>query len=154
MRKLALMATVGMAVWVFGPSLKVSEARAGQYVDYWCESLAGGLACHRYACLDDDYNTLVTDTYQGFSNHDGCHAGQPWYQQPQSLGDGFLDWNYSSGQGELNYCRDQANAKYGSCDYNIWCDCNSDCWIRKFSSTQGHQIGITSPCCAHWYCGC
>lgn len=129
-------------------------AQSAQYVDYWGDDLFLGLAYHRFGCHDDDTKILSNQDYDGFTTNRYCYAGQAW-NAPQNAGYVYLDWNYTSGATQLNTCGTTANNAYGTpgyaarsntCSYNILTNCNSDCWIRRFSSCQGKQIGIASPC--------
>jgi hypothetical protein len=126
---------------------------AQQYVDYWGDNLFLGLAYHRFGCLDDDNVTLSNQDYDGFTNNRYCFQGAAW--NAPDANHTFLDWNYASGKAQLDSCGTTANNTYGTpnyaassntCSYNIFTNCNSDCWIRRFSSCQGWQIGIASPC--------
>lgn len=129
-------------------------AQSAQYVDYWGDDLFMGLAYHRFGCFDDDNVTLSNQDYDGFTNNRYCYQGKAW-NAPEGLGYVYLDWNYASSKAQLDNCGTVANNTYGTpnyaassttCSYNIFTNCNSDCWIRKFSSCQGYQIGIASPC--------
>jgi hypothetical protein len=139
------------AVAIVGSS---GAALSAQYVDYWGDDLFLGLAYHRFGCFDDDNVILSNQDYDGFTTNRYCYQGQAW-NAPQNAGYTYLDWNYASGKPQLDACGTQANNTYGTpnyaarsntCSYNILTNCNSDCWIRKFSSCQGYQIGIASPC--------
>ena len=129
-------------------------AQSAQYVDYWGDDLFLGLAYHRFGCYDDDNVTLANQEYDGFTTNRYCYQGAAW-NAPGNAGYVFLDWNYTSGKAQLDNCGLITNNAYGTpnyaarsntCSYNILTNCNSDCWIRKFSSCQGWQIGIASPC--------
>ncbi|NVB39662.1 hypothetical protein G6O69_17600 [Pseudenhygromyxa sp. WMMC2535] len=139
---LAAMLSVGFA----------AEANSANYVEYYRDNLFIGLAYHRVACLTD-WNTVQTDQdYDGFTNKRYCYTGA----NSASVPDGqWYDWNHAKDKAQLDSCGQQANSKYGtpnyasssnSCNYNILFDCNSDCWIRKFSSCQGKKVSIASPC--------
>lgn len=139
------------ALMIVGAS---GAAQSAQYVDYWGDDLFLGLAYHRFGCYDDDNYILSNQDYDGFTNNRYCYAGRAW-NAPESAGYKYLDWNYTSGKAQLDYCGGVTNTAYGTpnyaassntCSYNILTNCNSDCWIRKFSSCQGYQIGIASPC--------
>jgi len=132
----------------------VSTAQAAYYVDYFGDNLFLGLAYHRFGCLDNDVTIQSNRDYDGFTNNRYCYAGQAW-NAPQAAGHAYLDYNVTSGAAQLDACGTQANNTYGTanyaatsttCTYNILINCNSDCWIRKFSSCQGKQIAIASPC--------
>lgn len=129
-------------------------AQSAQYVDYWGDDLFLGLAYHRFGCHDDDVKILTNQDYDGFTTNRYCYAGQAW-NAPQNAGYTYLDYNTTSGKAQLDACGTTANNTYGTpgyaarsntCSYNIFTNCNSDCWIRRFSSCQGKQIGIASPC--------
>jgi hypothetical protein len=144
---LALVAAVAL-VGTSGAALSAT------YVDYWGDDLFLGLAYHRFGCFDDDNVILSNQDYDGFTTNRYCYQGQAW-NAPQNAGYTYLDWNYASSKAQLDSCGTTANNTYGTpnyaarsntCSYNIFTNCNSDCWIRKFSSCQGHQIGIASPC--------
>ena len=131
-----------------------SSAQSAQYVDYWGDDLFMGLAYHRFGCLDDDNVTLDNQDYDGFTNNRYCYQGRAW-NAPESAGYLYLDWNYTSGKAQLDACGTAANNAYGTpnyapssntCSYNIFYNCNSDCWISEFSWCQGYEIGILSPC--------
>lgn len=144
-----------LAAIAAAPALGLAtEAQAALYVDYWGDDLFGGIAYHRFGCLDDDTNTLSNQDYDGFTNSRFCFAGRAW-DALEGDGYAFLDWNYTSGAAQLDACGAHTNEVYdtpnyadrsNSCSYNIFTDCNSDCWIREFSSCQGWEIGIASPC--------
>lgn len=157
MRKYLLSLVV--AVFLFGSASTVSAAN---YVEYYRDNLFLGIAYHRVGCLTNYYNIQSSQDYDGFTNNRYCFAGDPWYG-PHSRGATWFDWNYASGKSQLDSCGNSANSKYGTynyksssstCGYNIWCDCNSDCWIKKFSKSQGWRVSIVSPCCSSWWCGC
>lgn len=129
-------------------------AQSAEYVDYWGDDLFLGLAYHRFGCHDNDTSILSNQDYDGFTTNRYCYAGQAW-NAPEAAGYVYLDWNYASSKAQLDSCGTTANNAYGTpnyaarsltCSYNIFTNCNSDCWIRRFSSCQGKQIGISSPC--------
>lgn len=129
-------------------------AAAEEYVDYWGDDLFLGLVFHRFGCHDDLNVTLSNQDYDGFEGSRYCFAGQPWYA-PEDDGHTFLDWAVTSGRAQLDACGAETNAIFGTagysprsstCSYNIFTECNSDCWIQEFSSCQGNPIGILSPC--------
>ena len=131
-----------------------SAAHAAYYVDYWGDDLFLGIAYHRFGCLSNENTISSNQDYDGFTTKRYCYSGQS-SSAPGSSGYTALDWNSTSGAAQLNACGTQANNTYGTpnyaassntCNYNIMTNCNSDCWIRKFSSCQGWQIGIASPC--------
>lgn len=141
---LAALAVVGSA----------SAAHAANYIDYWGDDLFLGLAYHRFGCLSNEYTISSGREYDGFTNDNYCIAGQS-SDAPGTAGYTALDWNTTSGAAQLDACGTQANTAYGTpnyssssntCSYNILTNCNSDCWIRRFSQCQGKQIAIASPC--------
>ncbi|HEU4536460.1 MAG TPA: hypothetical protein VFS00_20185 [Polyangiaceae bacterium] len=144
-----------VAALAFAPALgAATEAQAADYVDYWGDDLFGGIAYHRFGCYDNDATTISNQDYDGFTTQRYCFAGRAW-DALEGEGYVFLDWNYAPSRAQLDACGQQANQAYGTpdyapdsvtCDYNIFTDCNSDCWIREFSSCQGWEIGIASPC--------
>jgi len=140
---LAAMLSVGFA----------AEANsADYYVEYYRDNLFVGLAYHRVACLTD-WNTIQSNQdYDGFTTKRYCHAGDSAGSVPDGQ---WYDWNYASGKPQLDSCGQAANGKYDtpnyaarsdSCNYNVLFDCNSDCWIRKFSQCQGWKVSTVSPC--------
>jgi len=131
-----------------------SAAHAAYYIDYWGDDLFLGLAYHRFGCLSNENTISSNQDYDGFTTKRYCYSGQS-SNAPGSAGYVALDWNTTSGAAQLNSCGTQANNTYGTanyaassttCSYNILMNCNSDCWIRKFSTCQGRKIGIASPC--------
>lgn len=130
------------------------SAAAEEYIDYWGDDLFLGLVYHRFGCHDDLDVTLSNQDYDGFENDRYCFAGRPWYA-PEDAGHTYLGWAVTSGADELDACGAETNESLGTedydptsstCSYNILTDCNSDCWIREFSTCQGNPIGILSPC--------
>jgi len=147
MRK-ALMVVVLAAV-SFGFMAQVQSA---YYVEYYRDNLFLGLAYHRVGCLTDWHTIQANQDYDGFTNNRYCYAGSSSDSVPNGS---WYDWNYASGKAQLDACGAHTNDVYdtpnyaersNSCSYNILLDCNSDCWIREFSSCQGWEIGIRSPC--------
>lgn len=149
----------GMLRWVAGlvgavTMMGAGAASAATYVDYWGDDLFGGLVYHRFGCFDDDNNTLSNQDYDGFTTQRYCFAGQAWDSQA-GKGYVFLDWNFAANKAQLDACGTQTNNQYGTpnyaarsntCSYNVFTDCNSDCWIEAFSSCQGYEIATLSPC--------
>ncbi len=63
-----------------------------------------------------------------------------WHYYSNSWFTGYADnstWNINS--------RSTSGAP-NSCSYNVLTNCNSDCWIRDFSSREGWTVSIASPC--------
>lgn len=130
----------------------VAQVQSAYYVEYYRDNLFLGLAYHRIGCLTD-WNTIQSSQdYDGFTNNRYCYAGA----NPASVPNGsWYDWNYATGKAQLDACGTHANNVYGTpnyaassntCSYNVLTNCNSDCWIRKFSQCQGKQVSIASPC--------
>jgi hypothetical protein len=130
----------------------VQQASSALYVEYYRDNLFLGLAHHRIACLTD-WNTIQSSQdYDGFTNTRYCNAGATAASVPNAS---WFDYNNASSKAQLDNCGTVANNTYGTpnyapssntCSYNIATNCNSDCWIRKFSQCQGKQVSIASPC--------
>ncbi|HUH01901.1 MAG TPA: hypothetical protein VML75_07880, partial [Kofleriaceae bacterium] len=141
---------------------------APYYVDYWKDNLFLGIAYHRIACFSSDGIIVSDQDYDGFSNGDYCRKGKAW-DSPKSYGakdyirSNSLGTSFTAARDKLNSCGSQANTAYGTpgyarrsdgsgrckgSKYHLLNDCNSDCWIREFSScvTPGNPIAIKSPC--------
>jgi hypothetical protein len=137
-------------------------ASAAYYVEYYRDNLFLGLAYHRVGCLTD-WNTIQSDQdYDGFTSNRYCRAGTSpdsvpgasWYTY-DPIGDSL-----SGAQAQLGICGGNTNSRYGTpgyaassntCGYNIFTNCNSDCWIRYFSTCMGQTIGTISPCFGYRY---
>ena len=146
MLKIAIQYLVFISV-VFG---SIASASAQQlYVEYYRRNLFLGLAYHRVGCLTD-WNTIQSNQdYHGFSSRRYCFVGRA-----EARSASFFDWNYAT-EAQLDACGAQTNQRYGTpnyaersntCNYNLVSDCNSDCWIRAFSTCQGKRVDIRSPC--------
>lgn len=129
-----------------------SASAQQMYVEYYRSNLFLGLAYHRIGCLTD-WTTIRSDQdYDGFSVSRYCYDGS----SSEAVPDGeWFAWNYAEGKAQLDSCGAAANAQYGTpgysersqtCNYNVLFNCNSDCWIRAFSSCQGKSVPIASPC--------
>ena len=133
-------------------TVAASTVDAALYVEYYRDNLFMGLAYHRIGCLTD-WNTIqASQDYDGFTTQRYCYSGATAESVPNAS---WYTWNYATSKAQLDACGTQANNEYGTpgyaassnnCSYNILFDCNSDCWIREFSSCQGYQVGIASPC--------
>mgnify|MGYP000864493120 FL=1 len=148
MRKILFMAvTAVMCVGFAAP------ARAASYVEYYRDNLFAGLAYHRVGCLTD-YKTIQSNQdYDGFTTQRYCTTGKTSKSVPNGE---WYAWNYATGKAQLDSCGSQSNSYYGTpnyaarsntCSYNILTNCNSDCWIRRFSICQGKQVATISPGC-------
>ena len=146
-----------LAAMLIGVSAFPSVANGGYYVEYYRDNLFLGLAYHRIGCMTD-WNTVQSNQdYDGFTTQRYCYAGAGAASVP---GAEWYDYQYlgesrSSAQSRLDYCGSRTNDRYGTwgysarsstCGYNIFTDCNSDCWIRAFSQCSGKQVAIASPC--------
>lgn len=133
------------------------QAQSDYYIEYYRDNLFLGLAYHRIGCLSNWTTIQSNQDYDGFTNNRYCNTGLTsdsvpngsWYDY-QNLGTSF-----SSAQTRANSCGASTNTAYGTpnyaassntCSYNILTNCNSDCWIRRFSGCMGHTVGIVSPC--------
>lgn len=131
----------------------VAQASAANYVEYYRDNLFLGLAYHRVACLTDHTKILSNQDYDGFTTNRYCVTGAKASSVPNGE---WYDWNFATGKAQLDSCGTQTNTYYGTpnyaarsntCSYNILTNCNSDCWIRRFSICQGHQVATVSPGC-------
>jgi len=132
-------------------------ADAAFYLEYYRDNLFLGLAYHRVGCLTDWNTVQSSQDYDGFTNNRYCHAGANPESVPSAswYGYDFLSSSASTAQAQLNTCSNNTNSRYGTpnfaassntCGYNIFSNCNSDCWIRYFSTCMGQTIGTLSPC--------
>jgi hypothetical protein len=133
-------------------TLAASTVDAALYVEYYRDHLFMGIAYHRVGCLTDWSTIQSNQDYDGFTTQRYCHQGADPALVPEAA---WYAWNYASSKSQLDSCGAQANAQYdtpnyaassNSCSYNVMFDCNSDCWIREFSSCQGMQVDTSSPC--------
>lgn len=137
------------------------------YINYFKDNLFLGLAYHRVGCLSDTGTTVSDQDYDGYSEGNYCRKGEAW-DGAKNHGAKFMDTECGGGAcyfyigstlsastAKANDCGNQANNQYGTanyarrsttCSYNILTNCNSDCWVRKFSNCMGYQIPIASPC--------
>lgn len=133
------------------------SAKSDYYVEYYRDNLFLGLAYHRIGCLSNWTTIQSNQDYDGFTNTRYCNAGSTsdsvpngsWFDY-QNLGTSF-----ATAQSRANSCGTTTNNRYGTpnyaarsntCSYNILTNCNSDCWIRAFSSCMGKAVSIASPC--------
>ncbi|MEM7676785.1 MAG: hypothetical protein AAF449_12350 [Myxococcota bacterium] len=142
-----------LATLIFALTLGgATVASAAYYVEYYRDNLFIGLAYHRVGCLTNGSTIQSNQDYDGFSSQRYCYTGRSSSSVP---GASRYDSNRATGKAQLDACGLQANNRYGTpnyasrsntCNYNILFNCNSDCWIREFSSCQGKRVGIRSPC--------
>lgn len=137
-------------------------ARADYYVEYYRDNLFLGLAYHRIGCLTNWTTIQSNQEYDGFTTSEYCTAGATSNSVP---GGSWFDYQYlstslSTAQSRLNSCGTSTNNKYGTpnyaarsntCSYNILTNCNSDCWIRYFSTCVGHTVSTASTCIGYSY---
>jgi hypothetical protein len=133
------------------------QARSDFYVEYYRDNLFLGLAYHRIGCLTNWTTIQSNQDYDGFTDTRYCRAGTSansvpsasWYDYQ------YLSASFSTAQSRANTCGTNTNNRYGTpnyaarsntCSYNILTNCNSDCWIRAFSSCMGYTVGTISPC--------
>jgi hypothetical protein len=135
---------------------------AAYYVEYYRDNLFLGLAYHRVGCMTDWITIQSDQDYDGFTDKRYCTTGGPAESVPD--GEWFdydvLSDSFGDAQAELDTCGANTNFAYGTpnysdtsetCGYNIFTNCNSDCWSLYFSTCVGHQIGIVSPCFGYSY---
>jgi hypothetical protein len=139
-----------------------SAARADYYVEYYRDNLFLGIAYHRVGCLTDWSTIQSNQDYDGFTSTRYCDAGATSQSVP---GASWFDYQYlsadlGSASSRLDACGVTTNGHYRtpeyaarstSCSYNIVTNCNSDCWIRYFSTCVGHTVSTASPCWGYAY---
>jgi len=152
MRKALTAAIVALVAGSFIPLTTSTASAEQQYVEYYRDNLFLGLAYHRIGCLTNWYTIQSNQDYDGFTYNRYCFTGSSSNSVPNGS---WFDWNYTSGKSQLDGCGSYTNWLFdtpnyqdrsNSCSYNILNDCNSDCWIRRFSSCQGWSVSIASPC--------
>ena len=147
-----------LALAIVGSLMSVSRTvSADYYVEYYRDNLFLGLAYHRIGCLSNWYTIQSNQDYDGFTNNRYCVQGATsdsvpngsWYDYT------YLSTSLTTAKSRLDSCGSQTNTKYGTanyasssstCSYNILTNCNSDCWIRYFSTCVGDPVSIASPC--------
>ena len=131
----------------------VSQASSSSFVEYYRDNLFLGLAYHLFGFLSNLSTIQSNQDYDGFTTQRYCTTGATSKSVPNAE---WYDWNYATGKAQLDSCGTQTNNYYGTpnyagrsttCSYNILTNCNSDCWIRRFSICQGKQVGTISPGC-------
>ncbi len=144
-----------------------SDGSSTFYMDTWKDNLFLSIAYHRVGCLTGSVAVVNNQDYDGFSNGDYCRNGEAWqspsyyggstsYQVSWSFGAGT---SYTSAKSTADSCNTGANNAFntpsnayrsGSCSYNIFKNCNSDCWYKNFSNcvdgASGSGVSIASPC--------
>lgn len=157
------MRRVFLALAVVGSLMSVTRTvSADYYVEFYRDNLFLGLAYHRVGCLTDWSTIQSNQDYDGFTNTRYCTTGRTaesvpngsWYDYT------YLSTSLSTARSRLDTCGSRTNNKYGTanyasssstCGYNILSNCNSDCWIRYFSTCNGDGVGIVSPCFGYSY---
>ena len=152
-----------LALAVVGSLMSVSRSTAADYyIEYYRDNLFLGLAYHRIGCITNWSTIQSSQDYDGFTNTRYCVTGAnadsvpnaSWYDYTH------LGTTFSTAKSRLDTCGARTNTKYGTanyaassstCGYNIASNCNSDCWIRYFSTCNGDQIGIASTCIGYSY---
>jgi hypothetical protein len=138
------------------------HAKSDFYIEYYRDNLFLGLAYHRVGCLTNWSTIQVGQDYDGFTDTRYCNAGATANSVP---GASWYDYQYlstslSSAQSRANTCGGNTNSRYNtpnyaarsnSCSYNVITNCNSDCWIRYFSTCMGDTVGTVSPCFGYSY---
>jgi hypothetical protein len=136
------------------------------YMDTWKDNLFLGIAYHRVGCMTGSVAVVNNTDYDGFSNGDYCRNGYGW-QSPSQFGGSTsyqVSWSfgaatYSAARSTADSCNAATNDRYGTpsnsyrsstCSYNIFKNCNSDCWYKTFSNcvdgAAGNGVSIASPC--------
>jgi hypothetical protein len=148
---------------IVGSMASVSRTTsADYYVEYYRDNLFLGIAYHRVGCLTDWSTIQSNQDYDGFTNNRYCNQGRTSDSVPNAS---WYDYTYLSSSiatalSRLDSCGASTNQRYdtpnyasrsNSCSYNILTNCNSDCWVRYFSTCNGDPIGITSPCFGYSY---
>lgn len=142
--------------------LTASAARADYYVEYYRDNLFLGLAYHRIGCLTNWSTIQSNQEYDGFTTTNYCVAGASSASVPNAS---WFDYTYLSpsqatATSRLDTCGANTNNKYNTpnyaarsntCSYNVVTNCNSDCWIRYFSTCVGDRVGIASTCFGYSY---
>lgn len=153
---------IALAIAFLTILVSARQSHADYYVEYYRDNLFLGLAYHRIGCLSNWTTIQSNQDYDGFTTTRYCNAGTTsdsvpngsWYDYQ------YLGTSLSTAQSRLNTCGGNTNNKYGTpgyaarsntCSYNIITNCNSDCWIRYFSTCMGDQVGIASTCFGYSY---
>jgi hypothetical protein len=140
----------------------VRAASAAYYVEYYRDNLFAGLAYHRVGCMTDWYTIQSDQDYDGFTGQRYCVLGSNPESVPSAswYGYDYVGDSFTEVAEHLDSCGLQSNDRYGTgdyspssstCGYNIFTNCNSDCWIRYFSTCVGQTVGTLSPCFGYHY---
>jgi len=155
LRRLCCTVIAILALVTVAPS---SASATDYYVEYYRDNLFLGLAYHRVGCLTDWSTIKDGQEYDGFTTYNYCVSGASSNSVPSGE---WYDWNYVSGStlsaakasldgfgSQTNWCYDTPGYQdySNTCSYNIATECNSDCWIRNFSTRQGWEVETASGC--------
>jgi hypothetical protein len=157
MRRLLFSLAVVVALMSVGRT-----STADYYIEYYRDNLFLGLAYHRVGCLTNGATIQSNQDYDGFTTTRYCVAGASSASVPNGsrYDSTYLSPSLDAARSRLDTCGQRTNAKYGTpgyaarsntCGYNIVTNCNSDCWIRYFSTCNGDRVGIASPCFGYSY---
>lgn len=133
------------------------------WIDYWKNNLFLGIAYHRFGCVTNNIAIVSEREYDGFTDTDYCRLGYGLSDPATRGGDStymistaFAGNYLSNVTAYLDSCGTQTNNTYATpnyqrrsnvCSYNIMKNCNSDCWIKAFSTcVAGSPISTLSPC--------
>lgn len=133
------------------------------WLDYWKNNLFLGIAYHRFGCVTNDMSIVSEREYDGFTDTDYCRLGKGLNDPATRGGDStymistpYYGYYLADVTAWLDSCGSQTNTTYNtpnyqrrsnSCSYNVLMNCNSDCWIKKFSTCEdGTPIDTLSPC--------
>jgi hypothetical protein len=156
-RRSVFVATIMVVTAAFAAS-----AAGGYYVEYYRDNLFLGLAYHRVGCLTDWSTIQNNQDYDGFTTNRYCFAGAGSAQVPggEWFTYQYLGESLAAAQSQLDTCGARTNGHYETpnyaarsttCSYNLVTNCNSDCWIRYFSTCAGKQVATISPCWGYSY---
>jgi hypothetical protein len=151
------MRTLLLMLLALGTIAAPRTSSADAYVEYYRDDLFMGIAYHRVGCLTN-WNVIQSDRdYDGFTNTRYCRAGADASSVPGARWFAYrrLGASFTAARAKLDACGASTNARYGTpgysarsetCNYDITQDCNSDCWMRAFSTCVGAAVPIMSPC--------
>ncbi len=148
-----------------GISGSTTVATAGNtwWIDYWKNNLFLSIAYHRFGCFTNDLSIVDEREFDGFTDTDYCRKGYGLTDPANRGGSStymvstqYTGWTWQSVKDHFESCGSAANNTYNtpsyqrrsnSCSYNVITNCNSDCWIKNFSTCEaGSPIQTLSPC--------
>ena len=150
MRKLVVSLLIAASVWVMGPALHMSEAKANSYLAYWGKNLFIGIAYHRWGCaLDGGANVATGNTYQGFTGTQYCHQGYTFNQETSSAST-YYGYTASGNLSDpwLGYYFGYANWDYGEAMNNTDpSNSNNYChsWQSGYSNNSTFDVSSRDP---------